>query len=67
MGGFGIVFKAIRIKDSQVLAIKRSRDPIDMLDEKIKQSILHEFRLMKEIPHPLIVKVIDEFVDNSGH
>jgi hypothetical protein len=51
----------------QVFALKRSKEPIEMLDEKVRQSVLQEFRLMKEIPHPLIVKVIDEFVDNSGH
>ena len=51
----------------QVFALKRSKEPIDMLDEKDHQSMLHEIKLMKEIPHPLIVKVIDEFVDDSGH
>ena len=37
------------------------------LDEKEKQAAFEEIRLMKENPHPFIVKVIDDFLDNSGH
>lgn len=41
--------------------------PFDLLEEKEKQALLEEVRLMKEQPHPFIVKIIDDFLDNSGH
>jgi len=67
MGGFAHVFRAIRKHDQQVFAIKRSKDAIDFLDEREQQAFLEEVRLMKTKPHPFIVKVIDDFLDNSGH
>jgi len=38
-----------------------------MLEDSDQQAVLEEIRLMKENPHPLIVKVIDDFIDNYGH
>ena len=67
IGGFAYVFRAIRKHDQQVLAIKRSRDQLDLLDDSIQQAMKEEIRLMKENPHPFIVKVIDNFLDNAGH
>ena len=67
MGGFAAVFRAVRKHDQQSFAIKRSRDPLDLLDKRWQQSAKEEIRLMKENPHPFIVKVIDDFLDNSGH
>jgi serine/threonine protein kinase len=64
MGGFAQVFRAVRKHDQQVLAIKRSKDEIEFLGEKDKQAVYEEVRLMKENPHPFIVKVIDNFIDN---
>ena len=66
MGGFAQVFRAVRKHDQQVFAIKRSKDEINLLDEKDKQAVYEEVRLMKENPHPFIVKVIDNFLDKSG-
>ena len=67
MGGFAHVFRATRKHDQKVFAIKRSMTPVDFLDEKEQQAVYEEVRLMKENPHPFIVKVIDDFLDNSGH
>jgi hypothetical protein len=39
----------------------------DLLEEKDQQALLEEIRLMKEQPHPFIVKIIDDFIDNAGH
>jgi hypothetical protein len=39
----------------------------DLLEEKEKQAVLEEIRLMKEQPHPFIVKIIDDFLDNFGY
>jgi serine/threonine protein kinase len=67
MGGFAHVFRAIRKHDQQEVAIKRSRDELELVDERDKQAMLEEVRLMKENSHPFIVKVIDDFLDSAGH
>jgi serine/threonine protein kinase len=67
MGGFAHVFRAVRKHDQHIFALKRSKDALDFLEEKDQQAVLEEIRLMKENPHPFIVKVIDDFLDNSGH
>jgi serine/threonine protein kinase len=67
MGGFAHVFRAVRKHDQQMFAIKRSMTPVDFLEEKEQQAVYDEIRLMKENPHPFIVKVIDDFLDNTGH
>jgi len=41
--------------------------PFYLLEDKEKQALLEEVRLMKEQPHPFIVKIIDDFIDNAGH
>ena len=40
---------------------------MDLLDEKEQLAVFEEVRLMKENPHPFVVKVIDDFLDTSGH
>ena len=67
MGGFAHVFRAVRKYDQQLFAIKRSRDPLDLLDKIWRQAAYEEVKLMKHNPHPFIVKVLDDFLDNSGH
>jgi hypothetical protein len=37
-----------------------------MFEENDKQAALDEIRLMKENPHPFIVKVIDDFINEDG-
>ena len=67
MGVFSNIIRAVRKHDQKEFAIKRSKDPLEILDEKEKQAAFEEIRLMKENPHPFIVKVIDDFLDSSGH
>jgi hypothetical protein len=40
---------------------------VDLLEERQRQAVFEEIRLMKENPHPFIVKVIDDFKENSGY
>jgi hypothetical protein len=42
-------------------------NPVELMDEREHQAVLEEIRLMKENPHPFIVKVVDDFVDPYGH
>ena len=65
MGGFAHVVRATREHDQQVFALKRSND---RLEEKEQRAAFYkEIRLMKENPHPFIVRVIDDFLEYSGH
>jgi serine/threonine protein kinase len=36
------------------------------MSRKEKQDILDEIKHMKALAHPLIVKIIDDFIDNTG-
>ena len=66
MGGFAFIFRAVRNHDQTAFAIKIMKLSLDLLEENEKQAALDEIRLMKENPHPFIVKVIDDFIDNNG-
>jgi len=64
-GGFGYVFKAIRKHVQQIFAIKISKEELMYLNPNEKQDLTEEIRLMKNFPHPFIVKIIDDFIDES--
>ena len=64
-GGFGYVFRAIRKHDQQIFAIKISRDELIYLDPNEIQDLTEEIRLMKNSPHPFIVKIIDSDSDSD--
>jgi serine/threonine protein kinase len=66
-GAYGYVFRAIRKRDQENFAIKVSKDTLALLSERERQDQLEEIKLMKKYSHPLIVEVIDEFVDLGGH
>ena len=66
-GGFAQVFRAIRKYDEKEFAVKRSIFSVKSMYPRDHQAALDEVRFMKENAHPLIVKVIDDFIDNSGH
>jgi serine/threonine protein kinase len=65
-GGFGIVHKAIRKCDQKELAIKVSMKLFKNHTEKEKQDLTDEIKYMKNLNHPFIVKIIDDFIDPSG-
>jgi serine/threonine protein kinase len=66
-GGFGLVFKGTRKFDERKVAIKVSKEVLEFLEDRDKQSLYDEVRLMRENPHPFIVTIIDDFVDSGGH
>jgi hypothetical protein len=37
-----------------------------LLEEREQHAMLEETTLIKDNPHPLIVKIVDDFLDNSG-
>ena len=64
-GNFGFVFRCIRKYDQQKFAIKISKNPLFTLDDNEKQDLFEEIKLMKNFPHPFIVKIIDDFIDTK--
>jgi serine/threonine protein kinase len=64
-GNFGSVFRCIRVHDLQIFAIKISKYPLFMLGDDEKQDLIEEIKLMKNFPHPFIVKIIDDFIDSD--
>ena len=64
-GYFSFVFRCIRIQDGQIFAIKISKNPLFMLSDDEKQDLFEEINLMKNFPHPFIVKIIDDFIDSE--
>jgi serine/threonine protein kinase len=66
MGGFGIVYKAKRKLDEKEFAIKVSLKSFEDYFDKEKQDLEDEIKHMKNLNHPFIVNVIDDFVDSAG-
>jgi serine/threonine protein kinase len=64
-GTFGFVFRCIRKNDQKIFAIKISKNPLFTLKDEEKQDLIEEIKLMKNFPHPFIVKIIDDFTDSE--
>jgi serine/threonine protein kinase len=60
------VLKATRKRDNTLFAIKASYNAFKTYGVKHQQDFKDEIKLMKELPHPFIVKIIDEFIDSAG-
>ena len=63
-GGNGIVFKAIRKEDKKTCAIKISKEIFKFLNLSKQQEIIEEIKMMISLPHPLIVKILDYYLDS---
>jgi serine/threonine protein kinase len=61
------VFKARRKFDNNEFAVKISFKPFEKYAEKEKQDLKNEIKLMKELTHPFIVKIIDDFINSDGN
>jgi len=61
-GKFATVFKAVRLHDGLVVAVKQLAI-FDLMDEKSRRTCLKEIRLIQGLDHAHIVKFIDGFVE----
>ncbi|MGH2767244.1 MAG: serine/threonine-protein kinase, partial [Actinomycetota bacterium] len=57
-GGMGIVFRAVREEDGQVVALKVLREELSH-DETYRRRLLHEARAAGEVRHKHLVPVLD--------
>ncbi len=63
-GAFSEVFKARRIKDGQLYALKKCR--LGVLKPKEKQNALNEIRILASVNSPNIVRYKEAFFDDSS-
>jgi len=63
-GAFGSVYRAKRIQDGELYALKQI--DISILKEKEKENCINEVRLLASIDHPNIVSYKDAFYDNDS-
>ena len=61
------MYKATRKFDDKEFAVKVSLIPFEDYGVKEKQDLESEIKLMKELTHPLIVKIIDNFISSAGN
>lgn len=64
-GTYSIVYKAIRLSDGQVYALKIVK--ISMLKEKEKQNALNEVRILASINHENIISYKQAFFDETSN
>ncbi|KAJ1421397.1 kinase-like domain-containing protein [Ochromonadaceae sp. CCMP2298] len=59
-GKFAVVYRAKKIGDDQVVALKRIA--VDMMNDKAREKCLKEVRLLQSLDHPNIVRYMDSFI-----
>lgn len=62
-GKFAIVYRAKKIGDEQVVALKRIA--VDMMNEKARDKCLKEVRLLQSLDHPNIIHYMDSFITEN--
>jgi serine/threonine protein kinase len=62
-GKFAIVYRAKKIGDDQVVALKRIA--VDMMNEKAREKCLKEVRLLQSLDHPNIIRYMDSFITEN--
>ena len=59
------MYKATRKYDAKQFAVKVLFDIFENYGDKEKQDIKNEIKLMKELNHPFIVNIIDDFINST--
>mmetsp|Transcript_23171 Transcript_23171/g.33972 ORF Transcript_23171/g.33972 Transcript_23171/m.33972 type:complete len:1021 (-) Transcript_23171:170-3232(-) len=62
-GKFAVVYRAQRISDGKIVALKRIS--VDMIDDKARDKCLKEVRLLQSLDHPNIIKYYDSFINEN--
>lgn len=62
-GKFAVVYRARKVGDDQVVALKRIS--VDMMNEKAREKCLKEVRLLQNLDHPNIIRYMDSFITEN--
>lgn len=62
-GKFAIVYRAQKISDQTIVALKRIS--VDMIDDKAREKCLKEVRLLASLDHPNVIKYMDSFISEN--
>lgn len=63
-GKFSVVFKALRRRDEQPVALKKIAI-FDLMDARAREKTLKEVRLVQAVNHPNIIQYLDAFIENK--
>ena len=61
------MFKATRKYDNYAFCIRISKDSLKYLTEKNKFQYTESARVQKTLNHPLIVGIVDDFIDSGSN
>ena len=62
-GKFAIVYRAKKVDDESIVALKRIS--VDMMNDKAREKCLKEVRLLQTLDHTNIIRYIDSFITDN--
>ena len=62
-GKFAVVYRAKRISDGEIVALKRIS--VDSIDAKARDKCLREVRLLQSLDHPNVIRYLDSFISDD--
>jgi serine/threonine protein kinase len=62
-GKFAVVYRAKRLSDGEIVALKRIK--VDAIDKIAREKCLKEIRLLQSLDHPNIIHYLDSFLSDN--
>ena len=62
-GKFAVVYRAKRVTNGEIVALKRIS--VDTIDEKAREKTLKEVGLLQSLDHPNVIRYMDSFITDN--